>query len=222
MNSFTGPITLVRGTGPPTGYLTIGGTLTRNNGNTIGTGTLGSGNYAGNITTDTATIVNYASTATQTLSGIISGPGALQVTGSGALTLSGVNTYTGNTTVSSGCSMTLANGGGLKFVITDSTTTNNKVTGAGSATLNGIFTVDTSAVTVTSGTWTLVDTTTKILRRHFRPDRFHRPRRQHLHQERRRPDMDLQQVHRRAVAFVQRRHHCVRHPRLHRRDQPDQ
>ena len=161
VNSFTGPITLVRGSGPPTGYFTIGGTLTRNNGNTIGTGTLGSGNYAGNITTDTATIVNYASTATQTLSGIISGPGALQVTGSGALTLSGVNTFTGNTTVSGGCSMTLANGGGLKFVITDSSTTSNKVTGAGSATLNGTFTVDTSAVTVTSGSWTLVNTTTK-------------------------------------------------------------
>ncbi len=161
VNSFTGPITLVRGSGPPTGYFTIGGTLTRNNGNTIGTGTLGSGNYAGNITTDTATIVNYASTATQTLSGIISGPGAVQVTGSGALTLSGVNTFTGNTTVSGGASMTLSNGGGLKFVITDSSTTNNKVTGAGSATLNGNFTVDTSAVTVTSGSWTLVDTTTK-------------------------------------------------------------
>ena len=160
-NSFTGPITLVRGSGPPTGYFTIGGALTRNNGNTIGTGTLGSGNYAGNITTDTATIVNYASTATQALSGIISGPGAVQVTGSGALTLSGVNTFTGNTTVSGGCSMTLAKGGGLKFVITDSTTTNNKVTGAGSATLNGTFTVDPSAVTVTSGSWTLVDTSTK-------------------------------------------------------------
>ena len=161
VSSFTGPITLVRSTGPPTGYFTIGGTLTKNNGNTIGTGRLGSGNYAGNITTDTATIVNYASTATQTLAGIISGPGAVQVTGSGALTLSGVNTFAGNTTVSSGCSMTLANGGGLKFVITDSTTTNNKVTGAGSATLNGNFTVDTSAVTVTSGSWTLVNTTAK-------------------------------------------------------------
>ena len=161
VNSFTGPITLVRGSGPPTGYLTIGGTLTKNNGNTIGTGRLGSGNYAGNITTDTATIVNYASTATQTLSGIISGPGAVQVTGSGALTLSGLNTFTGNTSVTGGCSMTLANGGGLRFVITNSTTTNNKVTGAGSATLNGNFTVDTSAVTVTSGSWTLVDTTTK-------------------------------------------------------------
>ena len=167
VNSFTGPITLVQGSGPPTGYFTIGGTLTRNNGNTIGTGTLGSGNYAGTITTDTATIVNYASTATQALSGIISGPGAVQVTGSGALTLSGVNTYTGNTTVSGGCSMTLANGGGLKFVITDSTTTNNKVTGAGSATLNGIFTVDTSAVTVTTGSWTLVDTSTKTFGKTF-------------------------------------------------------
>jgi len=160
VNTFTGPITLVAGGGPATGYLTIGGTLTRNNGTTFSAGTLNSGNYAGAITLGASTIFNYASTSAQSLSGAISGTGALQVTGTGALTLSGVNTYTGNTTINSGSMLTLANTpAGLKFVVTD--TTNNKVTGAGNATINGTFTIDTSAVTVTSGTWTLVDATTK-------------------------------------------------------------
>ena len=159
-NTFTGPITLVASTGPATGYLTIGGTLTQFNGNTFGSGTLGGGNYAGSIALGASTNLNYASSSPQTLSGVISGAGAVQVTGNGALTLSGVNTYTGSTTVSSGKSLVLSNTGGMKFVITDAAT-NNKITGAGSATLNGIFTVDTSAVTLTSGSWTLVNTTTK-------------------------------------------------------------
>jgi len=165
VNTFTGPITLVAGSGPATGYLTIGGTLTRNNGNTVGSGSLNSGNYAGAIALGAATILNYASTATQNLAGVISGAGALQVTGSGTLTLSGTNTYTSNTTVSGGCTLVLGSGGGLKFVVTDAA--NNKVTGAGTATLNGSFTLDTSAVTVTSNSWTLVDATTKSFGTNF-------------------------------------------------------
>jgi hypothetical protein len=47
----------------------------------------------------------------------------------------------------------------LKFVVTDAS--NNKITGGGGATLNGSFTIDTSAVGVISGSWTLVDVTTK-------------------------------------------------------------
>ena len=157
VNTFTGPITLVANGGPATGYLTIGGTLTRYSGNTLGSGTLNSGNYTNAMSLGAATILNYASSSPQTLSGVISGTGALQVTGSGTLTLSGTNTYTGNTTVSSGG--TLTNSGGLKFVVTDAS--NNKITGGGTARLNGSFTIDTSAVTVISGSWTLVDVTTK-------------------------------------------------------------
>ena len=160
VNTFTGPISLVQGSGgPATGYLTIGGTLTKNNGNTFGTGTLGGGNYAGAIALGTSTILNYASSAPQTLAGVISGVGAVQVTGTGTLTLSGVNTYTGTTTVNAGRALVLGSGGGLKFVVSDAS--NNKVTGGGTATLNGTFTVDTSAVTVTFGVWTLVDVSTK-------------------------------------------------------------
>jgi autotransporter-associated beta strand protein len=63
-------------------------------------GTLGGGSYAGQITDNG--IVNYASSTAQTLSGVISGTGALIQSGSGWLTLSGINTYTGNTTVKTG------------------------------------------------------------------------------------------------------------------------
>ena len=159
VNTFTGPITLVANGGPATGYLTIGGTLTRYSGNTLGSGTLNNGNYTNAMSLGTATILNYASSSPQTLLGVIFGTGELQVTGSGALTLSGTNTYSGNTTVNSGGKLTLGSTGGLKFVVADAS--NNKVTGGGTATVNGSFTIDTSAVTVISGSWTLVDVTTK-------------------------------------------------------------
>ncbi len=173
-NTFTGPITLAHSdAGTASGILTIGGTLTQYNGNTSGSGTLNSGNYAGAIALGARTIFNYASSATQTLSGAISGAGALQVTG-GTLTLSGASTFSGSTTVNSGKSLILGSAGKLKFFITDAAT-NNKVTGAGTATLNGIFTIDHSAVTATSGSWTLVNTTAKTFGGTFRLDGFTGP-----------------------------------------------
>ena len=63
----------------------------------IGSGSLGSGTYAGNMAN--SGMFNYASSAAQTLSGIISGAGALTLNNSAAvLTLKGLNTYTGATT----------------------------------------------------------------------------------------------------------------------------
>ena len=84
--------------------------------------------------------------------------GGLTKNDEGTLTLSGINTYTGNTSVSAG-TLALADNAGLMFVITD--LSNNKITGAGAATLDGDFTIDTAAVTTTSGTWILVDVATK-------------------------------------------------------------
>ncbi|MCX6880826.1 MAG: autotransporter-associated beta strand repeat-containing protein [Verrucomicrobia bacterium] len=166
-NTFTGPITLSRNNARTIIYLTIGGVrqqVGRNyNGttgaSTPGTGSLGGGNYAGSIALCASSTLTYYSSAAQNLAGAISGPGALQVASSGILTLSGANTYSGNTTVDSGSSLVLAPAGSLNFVLGNTTT--NKLTGAGTAKLDGKFTIDTSAVTSYTGSWTLADITTK-------------------------------------------------------------
>ncbi|MCE9608610.1 MAG: DUF2341 domain-containing protein [Chthoniobacter sp.] len=158
-NIFTGPITLLKGNNVTTSYFTIGGVRT-NAGSTPGTGNLGGGSYPGNIALASTTIFNYLSSASQTLSGAISGAGSLSVGGGGTVTLSGACTFAGNTTVSSGSALIVGSSGNYKFTITDASA--NKITGGGVATLNGAFTIDSSAVTVTSGAWTLVDTTTKL------------------------------------------------------------
>jgi len=103
VNTFTGPITLVQGDGPPTGYLVIGGVRAPASGaKTVGTGTLGNGNYPGNIALASGTILEYDSTAAQILAGDISGNGALAMAASGKLTLTGTNNYGGTTSVSAG------------------------------------------------------------------------------------------------------------------------
>jgi autotransporter-associated beta strand protein len=65
-----------------------------------GAGLLGGGGYPGAITNNAAFI--YNSSAAQTLSGVISGPGTLTQGGPGTLTLSGANNYSGVTTVMAG------------------------------------------------------------------------------------------------------------------------
>ncbi|MCX6880019.1 MAG: autotransporter-associated beta strand repeat-containing protein, partial [Verrucomicrobia bacterium] len=156
-STFTGPIALVSsdfgfGEAPRVATVTIGGT-----------GRLNSGDYPGAISMTTkaggfSTILNYASSMPQTLSGAISGAGALTMSGSNTLTLSGVNTYTGNTTVSAG-TLALGQTGGLTFYVTNTST--NKVTGSGTANFDGSFNIDTSAVTAPIASWTLVDVTNK-------------------------------------------------------------
>ncbi len=102
-NSYTGATTISGGT------LTIGGA-----------GQLGSGTYAGNIINNS--VFNFGSSASQTLSGIISGTGSL--INSGTLTLSGANTYSGGTTISAGA-LQIGNGGNITATV------------AGTITLNG-------------------------------------------------------------------------------------
>ena len=163
-NTFTGPITLVKGNNVQTGYLVIGGErYMKAFDSTLytvpGTGSLGGGTYPGNISLGTQTALDFNTSANQTLSGVISGAGTVvKEIAASTLTLSGLNTYTGDTTVSAG-TLTLASSGAMTFHLTD--TTNNKITGAGTATLDGTFSIDTSAVTVVTGSWTLVNTTTK-------------------------------------------------------------
>ena len=84
------------------GVNTYSGVTTINAGTLVigGAGQLDSGNYATNLVNNGA--FNYASSAAQTLGGVISGTGSLTNSGSGILTLTGTNTYKGVTTVSSG------------------------------------------------------------------------------------------------------------------------
>ena len=167
-NTFTGPIT-VSSSGPK-GRLVIGGERYERGFDGAspylfpGSGSLGGGNFPGAISLASNTFLEYLSSAHQILAGAISGTGTVIKEGSGTLTLSGLNTYATTTTVSAG-TLELANGGGLAFVVTNASS--NKVTGAGSATLDGSFTIDTTAVSVTSGSWPLVDTTTRSFGSNF-------------------------------------------------------
>ena len=88
-NAFTGPIAIGGGT------LRIGGA-----------GLLGGGVYSNAIVN--AANLEYASSAAQTNSGVISGSGSLTVSGNGALTLSGNNSYGGPTALSGSGTLTLS------------------------------------------------------------------------------------------------------------------
>ncbi|HEU5397446.1 MAG TPA: autotransporter-associated beta strand repeat-containing protein, partial [Verrucomicrobiae bacterium] len=139
------------GTNTFTGDLAIlGGTLAIGNG---GGGQLGAGAYAGNI--DDEALLQYNSSSAQTLSGIISGPGALVVT-NGTLTLNGANTYNGGTTLGNGtivfgngnalgAGTVTTTGGTLKWIYVSGNTilTNNLA-------VNGPTTLD-----VAGGNWTM-------------------------------------------------------------------
>jgi autotransporter-associated beta strand protein len=104
-----------------TGATTINaGTL-----NLSGSGSLGGGNYSANITN--GALLKFSSSVNQTLSGVISGSGALvKDTFPGTLTISGANTFSGGTTINIG---TLALSG-------SGTLGSGNITVAGGATLN--------------------------------------------------------------------------------------
>ncbi|MFZ9937757.1 MAG: LamG-like jellyroll fold domain-containing protein [Luteolibacter sp.] len=76
--------------------------------------------------------------------------------GIGKWILSGVNTYTGGTTVNTG-TLVLGSTGQLKFAVTDSANTRLTRNGTSVVTLDGSFDIDTSATTSEAvGPWTLV------------------------------------------------------------------
>lgn len=89
------------------------------------------------------------------LSGALSGTGGLTKTGDGTLTLSGVNTFTGDTVINAG-SLVLASGSETRFLIQNGGVSNS-LEGTGILTANGMFRLDVSGFTNTTGTWTLVD-----------------------------------------------------------------
>lgn len=127
INTYTGP-TIIGG-----GTLMISGA-----------GLLGNGVYATNIFNNGNGALTYASSAQQTLSGILSGSGELVKTGSGTLILSAANTYAGATTVKDGGTLKIQNGNALGTAGSGTVVTNatlelagNITTAAEGLTLNG-------------------------------------------------------------------------------------
>jgi len=122
-----------------------------------GTGQLGSGSYAGNITMNQGTDFTFSSSADQILSGIISDDGTgngnndVNMSGSGTLTLTGTNTYTGRTFINSGTveiggSGTLGSGsyaglitnnGTLEYTSDQAQTLSDNITGTGALVKDG-------------------------------------------------------------------------------------
>ena len=95
------------------GVNTYTGNTEINNSSTLrisGAGQLGSGTYAGTIAINNNGILDYNSSATQTLTGVISGSGSLVLNGTGQLNLSTNNGFTGGVTVNNG-TLGLENGG---------------------------------------------------------------------------------------------------------------
>jgi fibronectin-binding autotransporter adhesin len=144
--------------GPGTMVLT--GTNTHAGVTTITEGTLqvGAGSSQGSLGSGAVTnnsVLSFKRSDALTVANAIGGTGILSQDGSGVLTLSGVNTYTGNTVINSG-TLHLADNAQLKFVI-GANGVSNQITGSGTLELLGDFDLDLSGADVTSGnSWTLV------------------------------------------------------------------
>ncbi|MDR1228855.1 MAG: autotransporter-associated beta strand repeat-containing protein [Azoarcus sp.] len=160
------------------GMLTLTGTnaYTGNTTVTAGTlevtGTLGGGAYAGTIANAGALIFNQS--AAQTLSGNISGVGALTKSGNGTLTLTGTNTYSGATTVNEG-SLQIGNGGttgsltgniannaNVTFNRSNALTYGGGITGTGNLTKTGAGTLALSGTNTYTGNTTVTAGTLEV------------------------------------------------------------
>ncbi len=89
----------------------------------------------------------------------ISGGNGITKTGPGLMLLSGINTFTGTTTVSAGTTE-LADNARLRFAIPASGDS-NRITGAGTAVFKGDFAIDTTAAdALSSGAWIIENVST--------------------------------------------------------------
>ncbi len=146
------------------GLLTLSGVNTYSGPTSIGTnstfqigdpGTLGAGTYNDVITNNG--VILYNSTSAQTFTGDMSGIGAVIVANSGALTLNGINTYSGGTVLSNAASLlsslTIGNGNALGSGPVDfsqaSSGVNFTVANTGAVVVSNNIVLSTAAVTDT-------------------------------------------------------------------------
>ncbi|MBC7805155.1 MAG: autotransporter-associated beta strand repeat-containing protein, partial [Akkermansiaceae bacterium] len=156
-NTFTGATTIT------SGVLTLGNAnalqnstvnININNGldtNGQASATIGSLAGTGGLNLGTTSLAAGGNNASTTYSGVLSGSTSLTKSGTGKLTLTGANTYTGNTTVSTGTlqvgssgtagsivgDVSVGTGANLTFNRSDNITFGNVISGAGSVTHNG-------------------------------------------------------------------------------------
>ncbi|EKS37646.1 autotransporter outer membrane beta-barrel domain-containing protein [Afipia clevelandensis] len=165
----------IQGTGPGTVNFVAGKTILSGNNTYTGTTNISAGATAqfgnggttglisGNVTNNGAMIVNLSSSATY--AGVISGSGTFEKAGSNTLSLTGANTFTGGTTISSGTlnigaggttgstTGNIVNNSILAFNRSNSFTFSNLISGTGSVDKMGAGTVTLAAAnTYTGGT----------------------------------------------------------------------
>src|SRR5271166_5355040 len=142
------------------GVMILAGGNTYTGGTTINAGTLEignggtSGSIAGNIN-DNATVAFNRSDSV-TFGGVISGTGALVQMGSGTLTLTADNSYGGSTTINTGSTLQLGNGGTTGSIV-------GNVTDNGTLALNRSDTVTFGGVVSGAGNLVQLGTGTTIL-----------------------------------------------------------
>lgn len=143
-------ITVAAGSG---GTLTLGAAPTNSTGSTTTT-------YSGtielndNLTTSNENTDAGAGVSELVFSNTISGAHAVSVTGSDLTRFTGVNTYTGDTTIAAESVFELSSTGELLFNLDGGDT--NQILGTGEALFDGLFRIDaTDANTI--GSWLLVD-----------------------------------------------------------------
>lgn len=124
--------------------------------NGVANSLLRGGNIATGLTTLQVGNLNGNDTFAGAINNGVTKTIAFTKVGTGTMTLSGVNTYTGNTAVNAG-TLALADNGQLRFVI-GANGVNNSISGTGSATFDGDFNLDlTAADPTTENSWTLVN-----------------------------------------------------------------